>query len=244
MRRAPSTTPILDHFTRDPSPAFTPQGRKRNGSISYSKKAKLPRNASHIKIHIYTAQHHITGSKPNVELFQNPNNTLDRILTQIEERGCDSRVCRLVIFIADFQICASDPAQATLDKIERIYRFVESHGHIVTFAFLPYVPAISKDPKCKANTVPTTDHTNYLVIVNNRIQALATGNPIGQAFSNKTVGYNHNKTNYKPSSWRGYSTTAPEAHRISCCFTYTDRELITQSTHFFNHVEKFIDSLR
>ena len=169
---------------------------------------------------------------------------MDSILTQIQDRRSDSRVCRLVIFITDFQICSSDSAQATLDKIEQIYRFVDSHGHIVTFTFLPYVPALSKDPKCKVNTVPTPDHTNYLVMINNRIQALATGNPIGQAFSNKTVGYNHCKNNYKPSSWRDYNTTAPEALRFSCCFTYTDRELITRSTHFFNHVEKFIDSLR
>ena len=94
------------------------------------------------------------------------------------------------------------------------------------FAFLPYVPAFSKAPKCKLKTVPTPDHTDYLVTINNRIQALATANPIGQAFSNKTVGYNHSKNKYKPSSWRGYNSIAPEMLRISCCYTYTDRELV------------------
>ena len=177
-------------------------------------------------------------------MFQDPNNSLDSIFGQIHARMCDSRVCRLVIFIVDFQLDFSNSVQATLDKIDQIYQFVESQGHLITFAFLPYVPAISKDPKCKFPTLPNPDHTDYLVTLNNRIQTLATANPIRQAFSNKVVGYNHDKTNYKPSSWQGFNSIAPTELRFSCCFSYTNRELTTRSTHFFNHVEKFIDSLK
>ena len=160
------------------------------------------------------------------------------------DRRADSRVCRLIIFISDFQLCRSDSVQATIDKIDRIYRFVESHGHMVTFSYLPYVPAYSMDPKCKTKTTPSPDLTDYLVTINNRIKDLATGNPIGQTFGNKSVGYNHGKTNYKSTSWLGYNSTAPEPLRFAACYTYTDRELIARSSHLFNHIEKFIDSLR
>ena len=102
-----------------------------------------------------------------------------------------------------------------------IYRFVEAHGHLVTFAFLPYVPDLSKDPKCKLKTRPDPDHTDYLIKINNRIHSLASANPIRQAFSNKVVGYNHDKTNYKPSSWQGYNSIAPEELRLVSCYTYT-----------------------
>ena len=244
MRRALTTTPHLDQFTHDPTPAFPPASRKRNGSIIYSTEAKLPQNSPHIQTHVYSAQHPITGTKPNVSLFQDPNNTLDNILAQITERRTDSRNCRQIIFISDFQLCHSDSLEATLDKIDRIYDYVESHGHVVTFAFLPYVPAYSKDPKCKTPTSPNPDLTDFLIAVNNKIQELASANPIKQAFSNKSVGYNSGKTNYKATSWRGYKSNAPEALRFACCYTYTDRELVTRSLHFFNHVEKFIDSLR
>ena len=156
----------------------------------------------HIQTHVYSAQHQITGTKPNVSLFQDPNNTLDSIYTQITERRTDSRNCRQIIFISDFQLCPSDSLQGTLDKIDRIYNFVESHGHVLTFAFLPYVPAYSKDPKCKTLTSPNPDLTEFLIAVNNKIKELASTNPIKQAFSNKSVGYNSGKTNYKATSWK------------------------------------------
>ena len=112
------------------------------------------------------------------------------------------------------------------------------------FAFLPYVPAFSTDPKCKLKNRPVPDNTDYLIEVNNKIHALASANPIRQAFSNKVVGYNHNKTNYKPTSWQGYNSIAPEELRLVSCYTYTDRELTTRSTHFFNYVERYADSLK
>ena len=244
IRRAPSQTPTLDHYTTDPSLGYIPQNRKRNGSYSYSTKAKFPRNTSNIKCHVYTARHSITGFKHNIEMFQNPNNSLDSILGQIQNRMCDSRECRLVIFVVDFLLDFTSSVEATIDKIDQIYQFVESHGHMIMFAFLPYVPAISKDPKTKIPTLPSPNHTDYLVTLNNRLQVLASANPIKQAFSNKVVGYNHDKDNYKPSSWQGYNSTAPPHLRFSCCFSYTLRELTTRSTHFFNHVEKFITSLK
>ena len=98
------------------------------------------------------------------------------------ERRIDSHNCRLIIFISDFQLCHLDSLEATLDNINRIYNYVESHGHVVTFAFLPYVPDYSKDRKCKTHTSPNPDLTDFLIDVNNRIQELAAANPIGQAF--------------------------------------------------------------
>ena len=148
----------------DPAPAFTPTSRKRNGSVQYLTKAKLPCNSSHIKIQI-------------------------------------------------------------------------------SFSYLPYVPAYSLDPKRKTKTTPTPDLTDYLMTINNRIKVLATGNPIGQTFGNKSVGYNHSKSNYKSTSWLGYNSIAPEPLRFAACYTYTDRELTARSYHLYNHIEKFIDSL-
>ena len=96
-------------------------------------------------------------------MFQNPNNSLDVIFEIIKSVNCDSRYCRLVIFISDFLLNFSVSVEATKAKIERIIQFVESHGHIITFAYLPYVPAISKDTKTKAQIVPQVDHTQFLV---------------------------------------------------------------------------------
>ena len=177
-------------------------------------------------------------------MFQHPNNSLDSVFGQIQNRMCDSRVCRLVIFIVDFQLDFSNSVQETLKKIYQIYQFVESQGNLIMFVFLPYVPAISKDPKCKLPTLPYPNHTDYLVMLNEQQRVLASANLIKQAFSNKVVGYNYEKNNYKSSSWQGYNSTAPPHLRFSCCHSYTIRKLTTRSTHFFNHVEKFIDSLK
>ena len=118
LRRATISTHILDHYTKDPSSAYIPHGRKCNGSITYSTKAKYPRNTNNINIHVYTAQHHIPGSKHNVELFQQADNSLDKIFEQIQSRRDDSRTCRLVIIIADFQLDFSDSVEATIEKID------------------------------------------------------------------------------------------------------------------------------
>ena len=156
LRRAQhSSTPILDHFMPNPAPAFTPTSRKRSGAFQYSKRAKMPRNSSHIKIQIYSAQHHVTGTKPNVELFHDSANTLDSILTQIMNRRSDARNCRLIIFISDFQLCPSDSVHATIDKIDRIYNYVESHGHLVSFAYLAMSPRTAWTQNVKQKPPPT-----------------------------------------------------------------------------------------
>ena len=133
-------------------------------------------------------------------MFQEPNNTLDNIFGQIKSRMCNSRECRLVIFIVEFLLNFTISVEATIDKIDQIYQFVEAHGHMITFAYLPYIPAISKDPKTKLSILPSPNHTDYFVTLNNHLQILAGANPIKQAFSNKLVSYNHEKDNYKPSS--------------------------------------------
>ena len=240
----PYSTHPIQHTSPSAKIGFIPQNRKRNGSISYSTKTKYPHNTSNVKSHVYTASHSITGFKHNVDFFQDPNNTLDNISAQIDSKMCNSRECRLVIFIADFLLDFSVPVEATKDKIYQIYHLVESKGHITTLVYLPYVPAISNNPKTKFPISPSSNHTNYLVTLNNRLQVLASANPIKQDFSNKLFSYNHEKDNYKASSWQGLSSTASPHLRFSSCFTYTPRELITRSTHFFNHVEKFITSLK
>ena len=157
---------------------------------------------------------------------------------------CNSPECRLVKFIVDFLLDFSVLVEVTKAKFEQIIQFVESHGHLVTFAFLPYVPAYSKDPKTKLHIEPAQNHTNFLVSLNNFLQILAGANPIRQAFSNKLVGYNHERDNYKPTSWLGYNSTAPPHLRFSCCRNYTPRKLTIRSNHFFNHVKKFVTSLK
>ena len=203
----------------------------------------MPRNSPHIKMIIFSAQHHVTGIKPNVEICHDPENNLDRILEQIVNRESDARSCRLIIFISDFQLCPLDSADATIEKIDRINTYVESKGHLVSFAFLAYIPAYSLDPKCKTKTTPNPDLTDYLTNINLKIKSLASGNPIGQAFGNKSVGYNRKKDNYKGTSWVGYNSSALEHLRFAACYNYTQHELEARTDRLYNFVEKFVDSL-
>ena len=86
---------------------------------------------------------------------------------------CDSRVCRLIIFVSDFKLDFFDSVEKTL-----------------------------------VHFTPSLDYTIYLVRVNDRLKILANANPIKTAFSNKSVGYNSGKNNYKPTSWQGFGSTA------------------------------------
>ena len=107
---------------------------------------------------IYTANHVITGvkSKANCHLFQSSNFTLSNILSHFKSNLCDSRETRLVIFISDFQLAFEVPVERVVEEMHEIMEFVESHGHVLTFAFLPFVPAYSRDPNVKplANLLP------------------------------------------------------------------------------------------
>ncbi len=71
--------------------------------------------------------------------------------------------------------------------------FVETRGHVLTFAHLPYVPAHSRDPQVKPTYYPTPDFSAYLTILNNQIKHFGDINPIGKCFSNKRFCLSSNK---------------------------------------------------
>ena len=79
--------------------------------------------------------------------------------------------------------------EQVLSKIQEIIQYVESRGHLITFSFLPYVPAYSKDPKAiKDSFTPEPDQTPYIFSVNDKIKAFAQLNPIKICFNHKNVG--------------------------------------------------------
>ena len=46
--------------------------------------------------------------------------------------------------------------------LQEIIKYVESHGHLITFSYLPYVPAYSRDPHTKPSFTLQSDQTKYL----------------------------------------------------------------------------------
>ena len=78
----------------------------------------------------------------------------------------DSQEPRLIIFVSDFQLEFSVPVETVVRQLQEIVQYVESRGHLITFAFLPYVPEYSLDPCAKPSFFPNPDHTNYLVTIN------------------------------------------------------------------------------
>ena len=105
IQRPVAPTPTLNSYTTDRSPGFIPVSKKRKGAIIHSSRPKVPRNSSGKRIHIYTANHKITGiPKPNCHLFQSPENTLPNIFAHLKLNLCDSRETRLVIFVSDFKL--------------------------------------------------------------------------------------------------------------------------------------------
>merc|ERR1712082_519170 len=141
--------------------------------------------------------------------------TLSSIRTQILSRMCSRDQCRLI-------------------------QYVESRGHLITFAYLAYVPSYSRDPKAvKDHFTPRPDYTNYITIINNRLQRIAQQNPVRACFYNKHVGYNSRKDAYMPTDWERHSSTA-EAHlSYSQCMELTTAALIYRSHQFYLHVDLF-----
>merc|ERR1712082_98390 len=99
---------------------------------------------------------------------------------------CSPSQCRLIIFISDFLLDFSAEVQKVLSEISEIVQYVESRGHLITFSFLPYMRGYSKDPKAvKDSFVPQPDPTNFIAMVNDKLQSFAQHNAIKSCFYNK-----------------------------------------------------------
>merc|ERR1712082_49387 len=91
---------------------------------------------------------------------------------------------------------------------------------------------------------PCPDYTNYITIINNRLQRLAQQNPVKACFNNKHVGYNSRKDAYMPTDWERHSSTA-EAHlSYSQCMELTTAALIYRSHQFYLHIDLFINAVK
>ena len=99
--------------------------------------------------------------------------------------------------------------------MNEIMEYIEAHGHVLTFAFLPYVPAYSCDPNVK----PT--YTDYIVNIIDQFKTFGSLNPLGSCFSDKRVGMSANQKKYKGRDWQGFSSTAELNLRLNKCFTHT-----------------------
>ena len=150
---------------------------------------------------------------------------------------------RLIIFIADFASDFFIPLDHILSLLQEILNYVESKGHIITFAFLPYVPAYSCDPRMKPVFDPQPDYTQYLVKLNDKIKFFADANPLQACFDHKRVGYNSKLNLYKGSHWLNYSSTAEPNFRFHSCHSYSQDALRSRSVNFYLHVNSFVTSI-
>ena len=139
---------------------------------------------------------------------------------------CPANQCRLIIFVSDFVLDFSTSIEQVLSKLQEIIQYVESRGHLITFSFLPYVPAYSKDPRVtKDSFIPQPDQTQYINAINDKIQTFALLNPIRACFNHKNVGYNSKKTAYKSTDWQNHSSTVEPHLSFQHCFQYTPQAL-------------------
>ena len=196
---------------------------------------------------IYTCNFPIQGvpNKPNSYLYQSRFNSLSSIFDQIVSKMCSPSKCQLLIFVSDFLLDFSVEAEQVLSEICEIINFVESKGHLITFAYLLYVPGYSKDPKAvKDLFVPQPDRTLFVSKVNDKLQKIAKHNPIKTSFYNKYVGYNSRKDSYMPSDWENHSSTAETHSSYSLCFKFTPAALKLRSHEFYKHVDQFVNAVK
>ena len=114
-------------------------------------------------------------------------------------------------------------------------------GHLITFAFIPYVLAYSKDPRTKNTFIPEPDNTDYLVKLYNQIKMFALRNPLKVCFNQRKIGYNAKADRYKGSDWLNYRSTVDSHLSFKFCFTYTKDALRQRSIDFYLHVNNFVD---
>ena len=196
----------------DCSPAHIPVSFKRDGSVIRSNVPKKQRSSTEREIHIFSANHWVTETDhrtpPNFQLHQSPDNTLTSIFNQIKDRLGDSQLVRSVIFISDFKLNFNLPVEKVLEQISRMVHYIESRGHVVTFSFLPFVPAYRKDPDVNTEYFPTPDRSPYIISLNNLFKDLGSRNPLGSCFSNRRVGLSATRKQVKPQDWLGYDSAA------------------------------------
>ena len=121
--------------------------------------------------------------------------------------------------------------------------FIESCGHVLTFTFLPYVPAYSCDPNVRPTYTPFPDHTDYIVKINDKIEIFGSLSTLGSCFSNRRVGLSANRKIFKGQDWQGFCSTAKPNLRFRNCFDYTPSVLAQRSFNFYNHVNCLMNAI-
>ena len=99
----------------------------------------------------------------------------------------------MVIFVSDFKLEFNVPSGQVVGQMNEMMLYFESRGHVLSFAFLPFPLAFSRDPPVNPTYQPSPDHTSYIVSLNVQIKAFAVRNPIPACFSNRHVGLSSNK---------------------------------------------------
>ena len=134
--------------------------------------------------------------------------------------------------------------EQVLEQIDALVSLVESKGSVITFAFLAYVPAYSKDPMVNTEYFPFPDRSVYITTLNNKFKELGTKNPLGSCFTNRRVGLSASRKQVKPQDWAGFnSTSATLTQSYANCNTYTQSVLANRSSFFLSHVNNFINAL-
>ena len=103
---------------------------------------------------------------PNCNVYQSPNNTLTNMDRHVRENLGDSQLVRSVIFILDFQMDFQVPVSDVLEQMTEVVKYIKSQGHVITFSFLPFAPANSKDPNVKTAYFPSPNWSTYIVSLN------------------------------------------------------------------------------
>ena len=102
--------------------------------------------------------------------FSSPlENNLRNIFNHAKEQLVDPRETRTVIFVSDFKLEFDVPVGQVVGEMCEMMHYFESCGHMLTFAFLPFPPALSRNPTVKPTYQPSPDHTSYIVSLNNQI---------------------------------------------------------------------------
>ena len=123
--------------------------------------------------------------------------------------------------MSDFQLEFEAPVESVSEHMYEIMQFIEAWGHELTFTFLPYVPAYSRDLNVKPTYFPGPDLSDYIVSLNNQIKIFGQLNSLGTCFSNRCVDLSSNRKNVKGQDWQGFSSTAKPNLIFKYCYTYT-----------------------
>ena len=73
--------------------------------------------------------------------------------------------------VSDFKLEYNVPVGQVIGLMNEMMVYFESRRHVLSFAFLPFPPAISRDPTVKPHYFPFLNHSHYIESLNIQIKA-------------------------------------------------------------------------